>query len=150
MEFSKSSGLYLFSSGAAWERAFQGALDFLAQPTGMVLLGPAVGDSAQAWLKENARVPLQFGLRTQRWEEWVQARARSAALTQWRGFRVLSQPAKREYFRYILRTLSEGGVFHHLTALWEEERFFSGLLDSVEEARLAGGDPLRQSAWLYG
>lgn len=134
------AGIHFFSSGQAWERAFEGAVDFLHQTEGVLLLGPGVGESAKTWLQLRSLrdQPLRLGARVQDWQEWVKGRARLNALEHGHGFRVLNEASRREYFRSILRVLEAAGVFHHLNGLWQEERFFSALLKCVDEARLAG------------
>ena len=134
-------GLYFLSAGSAWEKAFEAALDFLARSeSGVLLLGPAIGDAAKQWIQEQSlRDPaLRLGARTLVWSEWVKGRARITALEQGLPFRVLNDVSRRELFRQVLRSLDEGGHFEHLSTLWPEDRFFSALIDLVEEARMAG------------
>lgn len=128
------------SSGRSWEKAFTRALDFLRESEGTLLLGPALGDAAKEWIKNESHLgrPFLLGNRVQEWEEWIQGRARANALAEGQPFKILNQAGLREFFRAVLATLSEGEAFYHLKDLWQEERFFSGLLDSVEDARLAG------------
>lgn len=133
--------LRIFSAGAAWERAFDEALAFLGKGDGVVLLGPGIGDSGKAWLEESWLAEgVRFGARIQKWDEWVKARARDHALSFGRGFRVLDGPGKRELLKSVTKLLSDGDGFHHLKTLWQEENFFSALLDCVETAREAGLD----------
>lgn len=137
---SKNAGFHLFSSGHAWEKAFRGAVDFLEGTDGILLLGSGVGESAKEWLQDHSLLknPLRLGARVQDWREWVKGRARARALNEGLPFRALNEASQREFFRTILKLLTESGAFHHLNGLWPEERFFSGLLRCVEEARMAG------------
>ena len=130
-------GFQLFCSGRAWEKAFSQAIDF--QQKGTVLLGPSIGVAGEIWLRDHSfRKNLVLGQRIERWEKWLEGTARSHSLNHGRGFRILNQAAKREYFRKILSILSDTGSFHQLHELWQEEEFFSELLQAVEEARTAG------------
>jgi len=133
-------GLHLSSSGQAWENAFSAAVEFLEKDSGLLLLGPGIGEAGKEWLQDHSlkKNPLRLGASVQDWKEWVKGRARSSALSQGRAFRVLNQASQREFFRQTLKVLSEGGVFQHIGEMWHEERFFVSLLDCVEEARLAG------------
>jgi ATP-dependent exoDNAse (exonuclease V) beta subunit len=133
-------GFKFFSAGAAWERAFEDALAFLEKGEGTLLLGPAIGDSAKAWIEESylSASAVRFGARIQKWEEWVKARARDHALSSGRGFRVVDTPGKREHLRFVANLLAQADGFHHLKGIWSEEQFFAGLLGCVDEARAAG------------
>jgi ATP-dependent exoDNAse (exonuclease V) beta subunit len=137
----KGPGLVLFSAGAAWESAFQGALEFLGNnPEGKLLLGPGIGESGREWIEDHVlgRNAVLFGTRILKWNEWVEARARDFSLSQGKGFRPLNPAAKREQLRIVAEALSGSEAFHHLQDIWKEERFFSGLVDCVSEARKAG------------
>jgi ATP-dependent exoDNAse (exonuclease V) beta subunit len=141
MDRVSSPGFHFFSCGNAWERAFAEAVAFLDNhEKGILVYGPAIGASGKAWVEERllAQRPLRFGSRTTDWREWVRARARAHALGRGLGFRQLSVPAAREFFRSTLSKLEEAGALEHLPGLWREERFFSSFLSCVEEARLAG------------
>ena len=133
-------GLIVFSSGAAWEKAFSEALLFLEQGQGTVLLGPAINSSAEAWLKTRF-VPengVRLGARVLKWTEWVKGKARDRALSLGKGFRPLNGASERERLRIVAQSLTDTGGFYHLHKIWKEERFFSALLKCVLEARMAG------------
>ncbi|MGE3260590.1 MAG: PD-(D/E)XK nuclease family protein [Bacteriovoracia bacterium] len=136
----QTPGLYLFSAGNSWERAFTAALDFLQKTDGLLVLGPRIGASAQEWLAEESlqNPPLRLGARTQDWQKWVEGRARNSALSEGRQFRFLNTAKKRNLFRSAVKTLVTVEGFFHLQDIWEEPRFFDGLLGCVEEARMAG------------
>lgn len=115
-------------------------MEFLQRGEGAVLLGPAIGDSAQEWIRhaflgENR---VEVGARVQKWSEWVKARARDRVLGEGRGFRPLNGAGQRQHLREVARILSEAGAFYHLKEIWSEERFFAALLKCVDEARRAG------------
>ncbi len=131
-------GLHFFTSGQAWEKAFRGAVDFLDQNAGMVLLGPGAGECARHWIRDERKEALSLGARVQDWQEWIQSRARSLVLAEGSGFRVFNDAARREFFRALLSALEESGSLLHLQNMWREERFFTALLQCVEEARFAG------------
>ncbi|MGZ3713018.1 MAG: hypothetical protein ACXVBE_14735, partial [Bdellovibrionota bacterium] len=139
-ERSKTPGFYLFSAGNSWERAFTGALDFLAKTDGLLVLGPRIGESAQEWLAEESlqAPPLRLGARVQDWQKWIEGRARTSALAEGLPFRFLNNAKKRDLFRSAVKTLVTLEGFNHLQDIWEEQRFFEGLLCCVEEARMAG------------
>src|SRR6218665_1976340 len=128
------------SCGESWQKAFTRALDFLRESEGTLLLGPSLGEAAKEWIKHESHKgrPFLLGNRIQEWDKWIQGRARANALIEGQPFKILNQAGLREFFRAVLAALSEGEAFYHLKDLWREERFFSGLLESVTEARLAG------------
>lgn len=133
--------LRVFSSGSAWERAFQEAIRFLdTVPDGALLLGPAIGDSGKAWIQNQylRETNVRFGARIQPWDEWVKGRARSHVLGQGKAFRLLNDASEREHFRDVGKILAASEAFHHLKDIWSEEKFFASLLDCVREARAAG------------
>jgi RecB family exonuclease len=135
-------GFSFFSTGAAWERAFEEALRFLERPAGTLVLGPAIGEAGRAWIEDRylSANNVRFGLRVQAWDEWVKACARESAIAAGRGFRPLDRVGLREHLRIVARTMADSGAFHHLQKIWNEEKFFAGLLDCVSEARAAGLD----------
>lgn len=132
--------LHLISAGQSWENAFEQALAFLQKPDGVLLFGPQIGESAKEWLaaKSLAATPLRLGARVQDWQEWVKGKARSGMVEDGLSFRFLTAASQRDIFRKSLQALVSTEGFYHLQNLWEEERFFSGLLACVEEARRAG------------
>lgn len=136
----EAAGLYVFPAGRSWERAFHAAVDFLEHTQGLLVRGPAIGDSATEWIAESSlqNAPLRLGAREQDWAKWIESRARTAVLAEGGKFRVLNQARKRDLFRSALKRLITVDGFHHLQEMWEEPRFFEGLLRTVEEARAAG------------
>ena len=133
-------GFRFFSSGNAWEVAFQEALRFLDATEGTLLLGPSIGESGRAWLESRflAAKGVRFGTRIEPFTDWVKARARDRALSLGRGFRPLNTAGKRERLRIVARSMAKNDGFHHLQNIWSEEKFFAALLDCVSEARTAG------------
>lgn len=133
-------GFHFYSSGKAWEEAYQQAVLFSKNQEGLLLFGSRIGDSGQAWIKNKtfADTAIHFGSQSQTWDEWIKSLARAQALDSGHGFKVFNRSSKREYLRKILEILTKAQVFNHLNAIWKEEKFFSALIDCVEEARLAG------------
>ncbi len=137
----KSTGKIRFlPAGRAWAHAFQEALDFLRKENSLLLLGPQIGDAGRAWLETEVlrEQNLLFGERILGWKEYVKGRARKEALTEGHGFVEFNLASRRDYLRILLRELSKQDAFHQLQNLWEEERFFSALVDTVDELRAAG------------
>lgn len=134
-------GIHFSSAGVAWEEAFRAALRFLREnENGILLLGPKLGPAGREWIQEHSLKdpPLRLGTRVLEWREWVKGRARANALEEGQGFVNLNAASQREFLRRILTILEETGSLYHLGPLWKEDRFFSALIDCVEEARMAG------------
>lgn len=113
---------------------------FLEAGDRVLVLGPSVGDAGAAWIRKELfkKNPLIFGAKILPWREFVRGLAREEAVRRGEGFREFQKATQREYLRKLLSYLSQSGVFHHLQDLWQEEKFFSGLLDTITELRKAG------------
>ncbi len=115
-------GFRFFSSGSAWERAFEEALRFLERPAGTLVLGPGIGESGKAWIDDRflSANSVRFGLRVQPWGEWVKARARENAISAGRGFRPLDKVGLRDHLRNVAMHMAASGAFNHLQKIWNE------------------------------
>src|SRR4051812_39142198 len=103
---SETSGIILFSAGAAWQNAFARALE-QARIGDLILLGSAAGDASAMWLEEKlfSERSVLFSKNIFSWQDWVKERARSICLERGDPFRPLSVPRERELFRETLHAL---------------------------------------------
>ncbi|NUM88599.1 MAG: PD-(D/E)XK nuclease family protein, partial [Bdellovibrionales bacterium] len=137
-----NKGFRFLPAGPAWRHAWREALDFArTQEDGDVLVtGTRVGAGGEAWIRERLfeKNPLLLGQKILPWRDFVKGLARAEAVARGEGFREFNEASRRAYLRKLLSQLSESKVFHHLQDLWPEEKFFSSLLRTVGELRLAG------------
>jgi len=132
-------GFLVYSSGAAWENAYGQAVRFLANPQGTLLLGPCIGGGGKKWIFSQAAASgLFFGNRVQDWKDWVEQRARQTILAHGSGFRAFHPAYRRVFYQDLIAKLAEAGALEQWKDLCEDPQFFRALLESVEEARLAG------------
>ena len=145
----RDPGIYLFGSGRSWETAYAEAVNFAAElayvavdnsQNSILCLGPKIGDAGRGYLLRNlhAQSSVVFGKFLFHWHQWISDRVRALYIQKGMPYRELNLCAKRDLFRGLLSGLDDAGLFVSLSKVWKDPRFFSHLLEVVEEFRTAG------------
>lgn len=140
-------GLHIFSVGPGFEQAYVDALRFIQEENTVgltservLLLGPAIGDAGKQWIVQSGLANGNVGVGDLfiDWKVWIANLARDVALTRGTIFREVSPVEEREFLRSILRLLEERKLLPTFSGIWESEKFFSELLQTVRLLREKG------------